>query len=380
MSMSVLRKNIAKGIERLLWGVAAGRCEFRGCNRALYIHDITGVIKNLAEKAHIHAVKPLGARYIEQEKKDNIENLMLVCKACHDIIDGAPELYTAEYLYKMKIEHEKRIQILTAIGAEMKSHLIYYTANIADNRLAVDDGDAKKAITSIGRYPAEMRSIDISVYGSYIEDRDETYYLESVTNLQKAIKNQITDIIEHGKSVALFAIAPQPLLVFLGHQLNDKYNISVFQCHRRDNDKWSWYDEPNSVNFQNVFPHKTNSEGEIALVLAMSSSVPTERITSVIGKTAIIYVTTLDRPNRIFVTHPSIMDEFVEKSREILEKIKQTHGNSKTVHVFPVMPVSLAVRFGMDYMSKTDNPLIIYDEIAGKGFIPAIKIGDQHDK
>ena len=262
----------------------------------------------------------------------------------------------------------------------MKSHLIYYTANIADDRLRVDDGDARTALASVGRYPAEMRSIDISVYGSYTEDRDESYYLENIKNIDKAVKNQITDIIEQGESVAIFAIAPQPLLIYLGHQLNDKYNVSVFQCHRRENDKWSWKDEYISVKFQAIFPNEVVDEGEVALILALSSSVPTERITSVIGCNANIYITTLDSPSRIFVTHPSIMDAFIEKSREVMERIKQTHGNKKVVHVFPVMPVSLAVRFGMDYMSKTDNPLLIYDEIAGKGFIPAIGIGDIHDE
>jgi len=64
--MATERKNIGVGTERLLWGITAGRCEFRGCNKPLYVHDVTGAVENLAEKAHIYAVSPRGARYIEQ--------------------------------------------------------------------------------------------------------------------------------------------------------------------------------------------------------------------------------------------------------------------------------------------------------------------------
>ena len=60
--------------------------------------------------------------------------------------------------------------------------------------------------------------------------------------------------------------------------------------------------------------------------------------------------------------------------------IKQKHGKDKDVHVFPVMPASLAVRFGMDYMPKTDNKLIIYDEQPEKGFVYALSIGGAYEQ
>jgi hypothetical protein len=59
--MGVLR-DIKSEVERLLWGVAAGRCEFSSCNKLLYYHDVTGTNDNYAPKARIHAVSPGGAR------------------------------------------------------------------------------------------------------------------------------------------------------------------------------------------------------------------------------------------------------------------------------------------------------------------------------
>jgi len=74
------------------------------------------------------------------------------------------------------------------------------------------------------------------------------------------------------------------------------------------------------------------------------------------------------------------MDEFITKSREVMETIKQRHGKERHIHVFPAMPSSLAVRFGMDYMPKTDNTILIYDEQAEKGFVYALSIGGRYDQ
>ena len=150
--------------------MAAGRCELRGCTIPLFQHEVTGDIENLAENAHINAVSPGGARYIilNENDRDNINNLMLVCAACHTVFDRNPERYTAEVLYVMKKEHETRIRTLSGIGAGMKSHMVYYTANTAGNHISIDDNDARLALTTAGRYPAENRPIDLSVHGGSV--------------------------------------------------------------------------------------------------------------------------------------------------------------------------------------------------------------------
>lgn len=183
------------------------------------------------------------------------------------------------------------------------------------------------------------------------------------------------DIVSIGSSISLFAIAPQPLLMLLGHLLNDKYNVAVFQCHRRENDKWRWDNEYRPVDFRVSILNSENKSDPVALVFSLSSEIALDRITTILGEHASIYTVTIEEPNRNFVTHPSIMDDFIVKSREVLEDAKRRYGNDVALHVFPVMPVSLAVRFGMDYMQKTDNPLIVYDNLPGKGFIPALRIG-----
>lgn len=368
-------------VERLLWGVAAGRCEFEGCNKVLYRHEVTGESDNYAEKAHIYAVNPGGARFCPDSEgfKNSIKNLMLVCPQCHITIDRNEQRYSPEVLFDMKRKHEVRTYTLTSIGAEMKSHMVYYTANIAGSNLSINDGDARSALASFGRFPTDDSPIDLAQRGNLITDNEDVFYFANVDNLRRAVKSRVSDIVSAGESIALFALAPQPLLMYLGNLLNDKYNVMVFQCHRRDNDKWSWSKSSGSIQFRTVFPEENATAIKIALVFSLSSNILPERVYSVLGNDVLIYSMTIDEPNRNFVTDPDVMDNFVAKSREVMEAIKQRHGKTADINIFPAMPASLAIRFGMDYMGKTDNPLVIYDEQPEKGFVKALTLGGKNE-
>jgi hypothetical protein len=370
-------RNIKAKVERLLWGIAAGRCEFDGCNRLLYQHEVTGARENLAEKAHIHAVSPGGARFCpdDDEFKNTVENLMLVCPQCHVMIDRNEQKYTPEILFAMKQKHEKRIFTLTSIGSELQSHMVYYTANIAGTAFSVNDGDARNALALFGRYPSDISPIDLGQTGNLTSDNEGDFFKDNAKNLQRAIKSRVYDVISAGECVALFALAPQPLLMLAGMLLNDKYNVAVFQCHRRENDKWRWEESISRVTFRVEAPRTINVTGKVALALSLSSAIERNRITSVLGEDVAIYTITVDEPSKTLVENPFIMDDFVSASREVIETIKQNYGKGIEVHVFPAMPASLAIRFGMDYMPKTDNKLIVYDEQPVIGFAYALSLG-----
>ena len=375
-------RNIKAEVERLLWGIAAGRCEFEGCNKVLYQHEVTGASENYAEKAHIHAVSPGGARFRPDDEsfKNSEKNLMLVCPQCHLTIDRNEQVYTPEVLFDMKRKHEERIFRLSNIGAEFYSHMVYYTANIAGTHLSVNDGDARNALALFGRYPSDISPIDLGQQGNLVEDNEDDFYISNAKNIERAVKARIFDVVSEGSSIALFSLAPQPLLMLLGRLLNDKYNVAVFQCHRREIDKWRWDESTEQVEFYSIIPDKQTSSVNIALVFALSSSIATERIKSVLGDDVTVYSVTIGSPNRNFVANPNIMDDFISKSREVMEIIKQRHGKEININVFPAMPSALAVRFGMDYMPKTDNRLLIYDEQVEKGFAYALTIGGSYDQ
>ena len=58
-----------------------------------------------------------------------------------------------------------------------------------------------------------------------------------------------------------------------------------------------------------------------------------------------------------------------------MDKIKSTHGHNTTLHIFPAVPVSVAIEIGRTWMPKADMAMVLYDEIKERnGFVKAINM------
>jgi hypothetical protein len=103
--MSISEKDIKK-----LWGLAAGRCSWPGCDdecvRFLGIADSTII----GEMAHIIARSPMGPRGADLGGSDSYENLILLCPTHHTLVDKAPEHFPAETLLAWKKAHERDVE------------------------------------------------------------------------------------------------------------------------------------------------------------------------------------------------------------------------------------------------------------------------------
>ena len=99
---------------RILWGKAAGICQYKGCNEKLFYDETTAHEFNAAYIAHIVASSPDGPRGDKIRShliSDKIENIMIMCDKHHRLIDredllGHPE----SLLLDMKLEHERNIE------------------------------------------------------------------------------------------------------------------------------------------------------------------------------------------------------------------------------------------------------------------------------
>ena len=123
-------RHVKPSVQYMLWGIAAGRCEFNGCNKPLWKSSVTQEQVNLAEKAHIYSFSgegPRGNEGITDEQLNDLPNLMLVCPECHAEMDKRRDggRYTAELLKEWKAAHERRIEIVTGIDPLTKSHLVF---------------------------------------------------------------------------------------------------------------------------------------------------------------------------------------------------------------------------------------------------------------
>lgn len=91
-----------------LWGRSGSRCAI--CNVVLTGLDGTDAI--VGDEAHIRSARPEGPRFEADYSLANIdayENVVLLCKAHHKLVDENPQVFPADFLTGIKMRHEARV-------------------------------------------------------------------------------------------------------------------------------------------------------------------------------------------------------------------------------------------------------------------------------
>lgn len=97
---------------KLLWGRSGNQCAV--CRLELAIDaTVCDDASLVGEECHIHSGQEGGPRYdpsVPTSAIDGYENLLLLCRVHHKMVDDQHETYTAELLVKMKGNHEKWVK------------------------------------------------------------------------------------------------------------------------------------------------------------------------------------------------------------------------------------------------------------------------------
>ncbi len=97
-----------------LFAASAGYCQSPTCHRSLFLDTKSRNI-HIAEMAHVFAASDTGPRAnieLTEEERGEYENLILLCAACHTIIDKAPLDYPDNLVLEWKHRHVERIATL----------------------------------------------------------------------------------------------------------------------------------------------------------------------------------------------------------------------------------------------------------------------------
>jgi hypothetical protein len=354
---------IPESVKIRLWGKAAGRCEYEGCNVPLWLDKLTQAEFNVAYIAHIIADRSTGPRgdpVLSEQLKSDLSNLMLMCdthhrRIDHDDVAGHP----VERLRAMKDSHEQRVELVGALGPEKRSHVILYGANIGQHNAPLSLAKAADAMLPEW-YPAEARPISLGMSNSVLRDAGELYWDVEAGQLKQLFEQQVKPRLAQGDihQLSVFGLAPQPLLMLLGYLLCDIPAADVYQLHREP-PNWRWQTDPDGFEYRVEEPATLDETP--ALVFSLSATIADERIHMVLPGAAIWKVIVPD-PNNDFLKGRGQAQRFRETIRRLLNRIKAAHGEQATIHVFPAMPVALAVEFGRVVMPKADLPLRIYDQ------------------
>jgi len=372
------KTTIPTRIQAALWGRAAGRCQYPGCNASLIGDLIAGREDGtFGFIAHIVADTPGGPRgdLVDSPRlAKSLDNLMLLCAGHHKIIDVvAVADHPADLLRAIKRDHEAQMEFLTGIQPDRASHVLRFGADIGRHQALVSSQDLFDALRP-HRHPAQRATLDLEIVGCPYQDHEPEYWALQQPNLQRKFADLARGRIERQeiRHVSVFALGPQPLLIELGRQLGDILPAAIMQRHREPA-TWAWQPDQPAVTYE-VREPAANTPGPIAVKLAVSATVTDDRIEAALGGSAAIWSLTARDPHNDILRRPEDQAEFRRLMRGLFDRIKARHGQEAEIHVFPSLPASLAVEVGRVWMPKADLPLQVWNQHPGAGFRPALQI------
>ena len=103
---------ISDKTRRILWGRSGNRCAI--CRKRLVIDETSADAESVVgDECHIHSGAPNGPRYdvaLDPQNVDNLNNLLLLCRVHHKMVDDQFETYTADLLRSIKSNHEQWVE------------------------------------------------------------------------------------------------------------------------------------------------------------------------------------------------------------------------------------------------------------------------------
>lgn len=359
------KSNLSLSTKLILWGKSAGRCQYEGCNKSLFLDVLTNGEFNQSYIAHIVADEvggPRGDEILSPKLAKDIGNLMLLCDSHHRLIDRIDVSgHQVERLREMKAKHEERIEILTAISLEKQSHILLYGARIGEHESSLSYHESAIAMTP-ERYPCSNRPICLGMTNSLLKDTDPLYWQIQLSQLTAMFDRDVMSLrsthpVQH---FSVFALAPIPMLIKLGTLLGEIFAADVYQRRRNPEATWRWLKRVSKHSFQILTP--STYDYPPVLNLSISGNIANERIYKVLGPNISIWTVTSDFVDLDCMESKSQLEKFKQIIRNLLNNIKMKHGQNAVLSIFPAMPISCSVEFGRAWMPKSDLAMVIYDQ------------------
>ncbi len=379
--LDVTRSRSLSPTTRLLVCVnAGGRCQRQGCNRFLFEHPLTLTPGNFAEVAHIVAFKEGGPRGRSGPRPGNIDsldNLMLLCPPCHKLVDDHPAEYPRDLLQRHKAAHEERIRIVTDLGPDVRTLVLNFKAPVRGQAVDIPAFDVARAVYP--RYPVDKKGqlIDLNVLNGVCGQA----FFESAKQI---VDRKIAELYAQGapayetRHVSLFALAPIPLLVYLGGRLSNKIPLDLFQRHR-DTQDWTWKTEGPAVDYEYLQLCQGSDPAHVALVLPLSGTIDHQRLPTTVDSTFSVYELRLRgiEPGLHFLRRRDDLTSFGLVYREFLAMLGSKHPKARELHLFPAVPAPIAVLCGFERLPQVQPHLVVYNNDGPEqGFTRALTVDD----
>lgn len=306
---------------------------------------------------------------------------MLLCLRDHRVIDRNPKRYTREVLREYKREHEARIAYATGLGPEMQTVALQFTGRIGQFTPAIARSEIVDAL--LPKYPAaDAFTIDLNGFG---DEAGTDYYTAAARRIRQRVAQlaETGGALERTRHLSIFALGPIPLLVALGHAVGNKIDTQFFQCHR-DNPgrRWCWHDDGEPVQFEVHERTGGKNVTELGLVLSLSGTITQESLPALAAGLPLFEIRpATHKPDTVLIRQRGDLDAFRATYRRTIAELRGRFPGLRRIHLFPAVPVPVAVACGFDLLLKVDPELVIYDNVKEEGgFIRRLSVNDHEQR
>lgn len=365
---AVVRGQIRDKVRVAVWAKAAGRCVI--CNESLfnsertYLHSVLvgQLAHNVGAKASAGSPRGKSAQITDREAE---ENLLLLCPACHRIIDDEDhaEHFDTDRLRTLKDQHEERVRRVTEHGGLTRTGALRLMGSIRKSDTLVSRKEVAHALLTEGylgvvdgRFEGDF-SIRVNGHekrGSFwlaaTEEIDET-----LTLVNEAHK---CGALEH---LSVFAIAPVPVLVYLGSALDDKLPTIVYQKSRDADLGWNWSPAAGATTFDVDYSAASPTAEDVVLVLSLTAEVDLGRGPREFSGAPTLTVRPQGRAQGPdCVSSRESLKQFTSTWRSALAEAESRYPNAKRWHLVAAAPVSACVEVGRAFMRSAHPPVAVY--------------------
>lgn len=380
--MSAQRGSITADTNLRLWVRAGGRCEY--CNRYLLEDDYSGYSVNLAERAHIVGAtdaprSPRGDANLPLSERDEIDNLMLLCREHHRVIDRLVAEHSVSGLRRMKREHEDRIRLLTGLKDDVETVVLRVVGGVRGAPVEVPTSSVLAAVRGEGRFPRyrlAMAGEDVEVDLRVLPDEGEPSYWTTAARIIEQAATRIRESQQPIRHLSVFALTRIPLLVALGFHLDDKIPTTIYQRRRDGTGDQGWGFDPSAAPVAFRTDRIAGPEHSARVALAVSLTAPIGDDVAAAVEDATVYELTpsVRAPCRDILAARASLGVFADTYHRFLTIVERDHPDCREIELFAAAPASAAVQLGRGIMRDVQPNLIVYDRNADRSFERALAL------
>lgn len=272
------------------------------------------------------------------------------------VIDTDTDFYKAE-IYNWKNEK----WCIDSTLPETDDHGIFYfnTSHFSNNTDVV----AVDCKTMGGHMPKKqmdqslgIKNYDIHTYsGPY--GKPYGFSLESIRDFSDII----LQLSEKNKTIHLYPLAPIPMLLSLGYNLQKNTKLFIHQ-YDRSTDRWVYNELSDNISLTHTAHFSANKI--LAVSISTSFEIAPELIAATLGDRTYDYLEF--KSNRIEPGYPLYNSDVCNAVRAITDILNSVASKYSSIHLFAAIPAGLAVELGRNLLTSVYQNVYTYQLAQGK--------------